>query len=242
VKAQVCGILKKRVANMLAARLRLKSMNRLTSQELAAVGGCLKAIREGRVDSARTRLKVDNQRIPVDVITLQDRGAGRRLSAMPHLRFDKVATRLVEQLRAKCEEIVPNGITVLLAVTAPIRMAAKTIAAVEERMSSLLIERARDAEETVYGNRVRLRILRSLPEPAPKLIGFVHNPETDPLQLFNLTSELFETIGILPEAKIKKVPNDRWLIAISSFAGSSIDAYRTILTQLVLQLYLTVLP
>jgi hypothetical protein len=76
---------------------------------------------------------VAGKRVPVDITTLKRRGTGQGDAAKPRLRFDKVATRLIERLQATCGETVPDGMTVLLTITAPIRLPSKTAASLEDK-------------------------------------------------------------------------------------------------------------
>lgn len=106
-------------------------------------------------------------------------------AATSGLRFDKVATRLVERLQANLSEAVPDGMAVAVTITAPIRLPARTAAAIEERVRTVLDRRStgRDEQLTVHGNRVLIRLLRTRARRAPNVIGYVHNPEVDPRQL-----------------------------------------------------------
>ena len=79
---------------------------------------------------------VAGKRVAVDIITLKPRGSGQDNAAKPRLRFDKVATRVIERLQANLGETVPAGTTVVLTVTAPIRLASKTIASLEDKIFS----------------------------------------------------------------------------------------------------------
>jgi hypothetical protein len=65
-------------------------------------------------------------------------------------------------------------------------------------------------------------------ERAPKMIGFVHNPESDPLLLLNMTGELLELIS----AEAGRRAADRWLVVISAAGFSHLEAYRYIYSQL----------
>ena len=47
----------------------------------------------------------------------------------------------------------------------------------------------RDARATVHGNRVRIRILAHGLDHAPRVMGFVHNPDVDPRRLFDLARD-----------------------------------------------------
>jgi len=112
-------------------------------------------------------------------------------SAKPRLRFDKVATRVVERLQAALATSVPDGLAVAVTITAPIRLAAKTTAAVEEKVRALVGRGSlgRGWTGEIHGNRVRIGLLRSESERAPKLIGLVHNPDSDPLLLWEMARE-----------------------------------------------------
>jgi hypothetical protein len=108
--------------------------------------------------------------------------------SMPRLRSDKVATRVVERLQAALAEAVPDGMTVLVTITAPIRVPAKTAAILEDEIRALLKRKSlrRDVIDTIHGNRVRIRLLKDQSARVPKLIGFVHNPDTDPRLLLEM--------------------------------------------------------
>src|SRR5437879_11840487 len=111
--------------------------------------------------------------------------------------FEKVATRLIERLQATLGETVPDGTTVLLTITAPIRLPSKTAASLEDKIQTLLGRGSpgRDEKDTIHGNRVRIRLLRDESERAPRMIGFVHNSDSDALLLLNMTRELIDLIS-----------------------------------------------
>lgn len=115
-----------------------------------------------------------------------------RQRTAPRLRFDKVATRVVERLRAALGKTVPDGMTVLFTIAAPIRVPAKTAAALEDRIRALLKRKSlrRDVTDTIHGNRVRIRLLKDQSARAPKLIGFVHNPDSDPRLLLEMGEKM----------------------------------------------------
>lgn len=110
----------------------------------------------------------------------------------PRLRFDKVAVGLVARLRAALDADTPEGAALIVSVTAPIRQSAKTAVEIAGAARDLLHRRTfdRDARRMVHGNAVRIRRIKGAPPSAPKLIGYVHNPETDPLPLFDAAEEL----------------------------------------------------
>jgi hypothetical protein len=188
---------------------------------------------EGR-DPGRGYLVIAGKRIAVEMATLNPRGGGHGSAATPRLRFDKVVIRLFERLQAALGEIVPDGMTVLLTVTAPIRLASKTAAVLEDKIRTRAGRGSPDRDEsaTIHGNRVRIRFLRHESTRAPKMIGFVHNADSDPLLLLNMTSELHERIGGADGRPTTRPAGNRWLVLMSAGEPSRLEVYRYIYSQL----------
>jgi hypothetical protein len=179
-------------------------------------------------------ITVGGKRVAVDITTLKPRGTDQASAAGPRLRFDRVATGLIERLQASVGETVPDGVTVLLTVTAPIRLPSKTAASLDDKIHTLLGRGSpgRDGKETVHGNRVRIRLLRNKSRRAPKMIGFVHNADSDPLLLLNMTRELLERISAEAARRASRPGSDRWLVVVSAGKTSCLQAYRYIYSQL----------
>src|ERR1700729_3690323 len=179
-------------------------------------------------------LRVAGKRVAVEITTSKRRGARLSHAAKPGLRFDKVVTRLMERLQATLGKTVPDGMTVLLTVTAPIRLPSKTAASLEDKIQTLLGRgsAARDEKDTIHGNRIRIRLLRDASGRAPKMIGFVHNSDSDPLLLLNMTRELLELISAEAGRRAPRRAGDRWLVVISDAGISFLEAYRYIYSQL----------
>jgi len=102
------------------------------------------------------------------------------------LRFDRVVVRILADVRRFADGATPAGVTVLLTLTAPIRRPAKTANALEQEIGALLTAGAAGEDRTarLWGNDVRLRLVRN--GSKHKLIGFVHNPESDAARLLDL--------------------------------------------------------
>ena len=177
---------------------------------------------------------VSGKRVAVDIATLKWRGTLAVNAAKPRLRFDKVATRLIERLQAALGETVPDGMTVLLTITAPIRLASKTAGVLEGKIQTVLGRESpsRDEKITIHGNRVQIRVLTEASKRAPKMIGFVHNPDSDPLLLLNTTSKLLELISTDVGSRATRFAGDRWLVVISERNISFLELYRYICSQL----------
>src|SRR5881396_2477929 len=110
-------------------------MRDLKKQERPAIEAVVRrfsATWEKDSDAPEASIIVAGKRVAVDITTLKWRGTGQGNAAKPRLRFDKVATRLIERLQATLGKTVPDGMTVLLTITAPIRLPSKTAAALED--------------------------------------------------------------------------------------------------------------
>jgi hypothetical protein len=212
-------------------------MRDLKKQERTAIEAVVRrylATRKEGSDFPDAYIMVARKRVAVDIITLKRRGTGQGNAAKPRLRFDKVATRLIGRLQAALGESVPDGMTVLLTITAPIRLPSKTAASLEDKIQTLLGRGSpgRDQKDTIHGNRVQIRLLRDESERAPKMIGFVHNSDSDPLLLLNMTHELFELISAEAGRRAPRLAGDRWLVVISAGGISCLEVYRYIYAQL----------
>ena len=184
--------------------------------------------------TADAYVKVAGKRIAVDIRILNRRSTRPGKNAKPHLRFDKVATRVIQRLKATFAKIVPAGTTVLVTITAPIRLASKTTASIDEKIRTLLGQRSlgRDEKGPIHGNHVQIRLLLDVSKHAPKLIGFVHNRDTDPVLLLNTTSGMLHLFGAEAGKRIAKPTGGRWLVVISPDEVSCLEAYRYIFTEL----------
>jgi hypothetical protein len=149
------------------------------------------------------------------------------------LRFDKVATRLIESLRATLSEAVADGTTVLLTVTAPIRLPSRTAALLEDKVRGLLARGSvvRSATPVLHGNRVTIQSMRCEEGQAPRVIVFVHNDDSDPPILARMTKELLE-VNSAAAARRALRGGGRWLVLTSARGASSLQAYGYIWSQL----------
>jgi hypothetical protein len=140
------------------------------------------------------------------------------------------------RLRATFGKTVPDGMTVVLALTAPIRLPSKTAGSLEDRIQTLLGRGSppinRDEKSTIHGNRVRIRFLRDASGRAPKLIGFVHNSDSDPRLLLNMTRELLGVLSAKAGRRAPRPAGDRWLVVMSAEGIPCLEAYRDIHSQL----------
>jgi len=64
------------------------------------------------------------------------------------------------------------------------------------------------------------------------MIGFVHNSDTDPLLLLNMTHELLGLLRAKAGTRATGLARDRWLVVISAAGCSCLATYRHIYSQL----------
>ena len=106
--------------------------------------------------------------------------------SLPRLRFDRVAQRVVRDLQAMLAGATTEKTTLVVTITAPIRLPARTVAELGLRLRGPLV---RGFDKLVCGNRVRARIVRRGFKAAPRVIVFIHNPQP-PRGLFRLVAGL----------------------------------------------------
>lgn len=97
-------------------------------------------------------------------------------AAKLRLRFDRAVQRLVSRVKSDLDEVVPEGQALLFTVTAPIKVPKRTAVAIVT-LAPKVISTGKWAGN-VHGNQVSLRRLSGVPPRIPRIVGFVHNPES----------------------------------------------------------------
>jgi hypothetical protein len=213
-------------------------MRRQEQAALEAVARHFSATWEKGGEPPDAYLTMAGKRIAVAVTSIDERRAGRDGLTRPRLRFDKVALRFVEGLRAALDGAVPDGTAVIVTITAPIRLPAKTAATLEERVRASLARRSAPAEvtDTILGNQIRVRVLQGVSERISKVIGFVHNPDSDPDGLVRVTQSLLRHVDA---AAGKRAPHgftgDRWLVLAHEDGHAPLKTYRRAYAQLAMR-------
>jgi hypothetical protein len=214
-------------------------MSQLGQQERAAVETVARRFsatwETGDGESPDAFLTIAGERIALDVAVIDQMFAKCGDLAKPRLRFDKVALRLVRDLRAVLTEAVPDGEAVALTVTAPIREPAKTAAELESRIRACLAGRPGEweLEETIHGNQTRVRIVKGVPRRASKVVGFVHNPGCDPNVLLDITQALLQHIGAAADRRSPATSaTERWLVIVTRTDALPIATCRQVYSQL----------
>lgn len=145
----------------------------------------------------------------------------------PRLRFDKVALRVVQAFRERLAGDVPDGQTLLLTVTAPIRQGGKMVAAIEEMVRKRLARRTSriTLDEIVFGNEIQARLVPAGPKGAARVAGFVHNPGPE-------VETLFEVAESLLTAAAKPGRGERWLVLGVEKGWVDVDVVRRVWEEL----------
>jgi hypothetical protein len=191
---------------------------------VAAVERHFSAVRE-KADGPDAILTLAGQRIAVEVATLKRKIAG---GAKPRLRFDKAVRQLIGDLQAALTKFVPDGEAVIVTCTAPIRLGSKTAAELESKIRDRLARRSAkaDIQDTINGNHIRVRFVKGVAARASRVVGFVHNPDSDAHVLLDIAQSLLQHIG----APAKGSPKERWLVLVVD--GGFIETWRQIYDQL----------
>lgn len=211
----------------------------LRKREQAAIEAVAKhfsaTLEPARAGERDAYLAIKGKRVAVAVVAIKGKIVERGGAAKPRLRFDKVVLRLFGFLRAALREIVPDGQTIIVTVTAPIRLPGKTASALEDAIRGRLARKSAkvEIEDTIHANQVRVRLVKGVPRGTSKVIGFVHNPDTNPDILLRLTQSLLEHVGAAAGKRAaRNVTGDRWLVVASEDGASQIETYRHVYSQL----------
>jgi len=172
-----------------------------------------------------------DKRITAEVVAVKSQVPRGSKAIPPRLRFDRVVLEVFERLRSALHEELPAGVTVVVTITAPIRLASKTTAAVEELVRAQVAEKlARgQVKKTILGNEVRIRIIRG--RKTSSLMGFVHNRDSDPTILFDLTRALLECADSVGHGR-RGTSARRWLVVAMEDEAQWMETYRHVCAQL----------
>src|SRR5438105_15638022 len=113
--------------------------------------------------------------------------------------------------------------------------ASKPAAALEEQIRSHLAHRSaqREVKYRIHGNHVRVRFVEGGSRAAAEVIGFVHNPDSDPNGFLDRTQSLLERIHARGAKGAPLKPAlDRWLVVADEDGQSHVGTYRYVLPQL----------
>jgi hypothetical protein len=218
---------------------RKRHVRKLRKQERAAIEVVARHFsatwEKGDGGSPDVYVTIAGKRSAVEVTAMKQRFAEQGVVAKPRLRFDRVALRLVQDLQTGLSELVPDGEAVVLTVTAPIRLPSKTAAALESKIRDCLARRSAPVEvkDTIHGNQIRVRLVKCVSRRMSKVIGFVHNPDSDPDVLLGLTQSLLQHIGAAADKRPpEKFTGDRWLVVVDEDGLSYLETYRHVYSQL----------
>lgn len=212
-------------------------MSELRKPEWAAVEAVAKhfsATWENGEQPPGAYIKIGKKKIAVDITSIKRRMIKWDDLAKPRLRFDKVVLRLIGRLQSGLHQAVPDGKTLIVTVTAPIRLPGKTADTLEDKIRSSLVHRSGRLElnDTVHGNQVRVRLAKSF-RGTSKVIGFVHNPDSDPGVLLGVTDLLLNCIGTGADKRLPAAfPGERWLVIGYEGAPIQVDTYRQVCSQI----------
>jgi hypothetical protein len=114
---------------------------------------------------------------PQEGARIESELAARLKAAGIRPRFDKVVQQLGSRLKAALAGAVPDGRSVVLTVTAPVKHPSKTAAVLANLFSGRMPNR--ELRKTIHGNIVRVLPLTGIARYMPKVTVLVHNPDAD---------------------------------------------------------------
>jgi len=221
----------------------MRTSTKTEQTAIQAVARHISATLEEGSGSADAYLTVAGKRIALVATAIESRVARRAKVTKPRLRFDRVALGLVDRLRSALCRSVPDGRTAIVTITAPIRLPSRTAIAMEEKIRKLLATRAAPARltGTIHGNEIQVHLLKGGTGRTARLIGFVHNPDSDPTILIDLARSLLARIG-----PGERAAGRRWLVIASGDGPVTLETCRHVCSQLgvrtVFERTLVVLP
>lgn len=176
-------------------------------------------------------LMIAGKRIAVEVTAPEAGRLRRSRPKPPRLRFDRGVVRILGRLRAALPERLPRGATAVVTITAPIRLLSRTAATLEEMIGGPVRARSarRPLRKRVHGNQIRMQIMRGSGISTSPLAGFVHNRDSDPGILFDLTRALLRVGAARRTAAFS---GDRWLVIATEHEPAWIPTYRAACSQL----------
>jgi hypothetical protein len=212
-------------------------MTKLRKQEQAAIEAVARhfsAHWEESHDTSGACLSIDGKKIAIEVATLRQRIEGRTAVPKPRLRLDRTVHAVITRLQARLRESVPDGATVIFTLTAPIRLPAKTVESLEDIIRPCLARRATNIrrKDTVHGNKIQVWVVRSGSLRTSKVVGLVHNPDTDPDMLLHMTQSLLQRIGAAADAHRSASRQERWLVLIMAGGNPHVGIYQQVYRQL----------
>jgi hypothetical protein len=178
-------------------------------------------------------LRIGGRSFALEVVTMPSPVRSRSGGGKPRLRFDRVALGSIARLRASLQPWVPDRSTIVVTMTAPIRLPSKTTAAIEQKARALLAKRGAPAgvRAMIHGNAVQVRILPGGTSRTSKVIGFVHNPDSDPRVLLELIRRLLLCTGSA-RGPAAGFAGERWLVITDRNGLLPVETHRHFCSQL----------
>jgi hypothetical protein len=165
----------------------------------------------------------------LDVGVIGRQAPGKRPPAKARLREDRVALRVLRDLKIALHARVPNDKSIILTLGAPIKVPKKLIAA----LTTLLLDyiqsalEERDERKTVLGNRVRFRVLSHDPGWNSRVIGFVFSGDPAPGDLADSMRRFGDEIAAKAKERMPEdFAGDRWLVLCGGNWIADIKTYR----------------
>ena len=171
----------------------------------------------------------------LDVGVIGRKAPGKRPPAKARLREDRVALRVLRDLKIALHARVPNDKSIILTLGAPIKVPKKLIAALTTLLLDYIQSAVEEREErkTVLGNRVRFRVLSHDQCWNSRVIGFVFSGDPAPSDLADSMRRFGDEIASKAKERMPKdFAGDRWLVLCGENWIADIKTYRLAISYL----------
>ncbi|MBS0376452.1 MAG: hypothetical protein JSR73_17870 [Proteobacteria bacterium] len=153
--------------------------------------------------------------VDVSVVRIPARASRRPAAGRIRLRFDRVVLSTARRLREGLAASVPPGGALVVTLSAPIRVAARTAALIVASARPRLVARSRTVLQCrILGNSVRVALLDGGGAARARVACFVHNADSDVALLLRCCRRLLSQAAPPAGARSR-----RWLALVVPAPG-----------------------
>jgi hypothetical protein len=174
-------------------------------------------------------LTIRGQKIALNVAVLPQQSSRQKSATKARLREDKVAKRVLRDLESALRAHVPAGKSVILTLGAPIKVSKKLVVALTDLLVTYLESGLEEVDEkrTIFGNRIRFRVVKPKSKWHAKVIGFVFTGDPAPGVLANTMGSLHDVVAAMGRRPMPKdFAGDRWLVLHNDNWIADVKTYR----------------
>jgi hypothetical protein len=173
-------------------------------------------------------LKAGDETTAVEISTLTQHVSDGRGGSKPRLSEDSTALWLANALNEELQELVPDGLLVMLTLASPILKAKKVKTQLKGKISNLLSSACEcEATEVILGNQINIQVVADDRPSGKKIVGLITNANSSPDILRNAWHILEDRI-IVKASKCSSLPfvGPKWLALLNDYWLADNDTYQ----------------